>query len=81
MSYFVISNSDGDTSIHSMSKDELLKDITPDKDGCTAFGGLVEFLDNLDETDTNYWGNKVLIIKGEIVVPEPEKLIATYNVE
>lgn len=34
-----------------------------------------------DDSDTNYWGNKVLIIKGKIVSPTEEKIVTQYNID
>lgn len=83
--YFIIRNSDGDTHIEPVSKEKLMKVISPDEDGNTYYGHIdnITFLDAIPEnTDTNYWGSdKVLIIKGEIVTPKPKEVIKTYEID
>lgn len=74
--YFVISNSDGDTTVEEISKTELLKRIAD----CDYGHG--DFLTQLPQnTDTNYWGEGVLIIKGTIVTPKAEQVVTKYNIE
>ena len=75
--YFVINNSDGDTFVEDVSKEELIARLN---DG-DYYGGKdgVQFLDVILEEDTNYWRNKILIIKGEIVVPKAEKVVERYK--
>lgn len=72
--YFIIRNSDGDTTVREISKEQLLRDMN---DG--EFGGV---LGNIPENpDTNYWGEGVVIIKGRIVVPKAEQVITKYSIE
>ena len=69
--YFLISNSDGDTHVEPLSEKELLKRLN-DENG-------IDFLSELPkEMDTNYWGEGVLIIKGEVVVPKEETVVTKY---
>lgn len=77
--YFVIHNSDGATSVEYMSKEEIIKRITPE-DGCTYYG-ITDFLKTIEDSDTNYWGNNILIIKGEIVVPKPAEIVKAYEIK
>lgn len=82
--YFVISNSDGDTHVTPMSKEQLEKGIFPDDDGNTDYGHIdnITFLDAIPEnTDTNYWGEGILIIKGDIVTPRPKKVVETFEID
>ena len=82
--YFVIRNSDGDTHVEPMSKEELMKGITPNEDGDTDYGHIdnVTFFDKIHEdNDTNYWGEGILIIKGEVVTPKPKKVVETYEID
>lgn len=74
--YFVINNSDGDTNIQSMSKDKLLERINEN------YWGDVEFFDELPkESDTNYWGGGVLIIKGSVVSPQAKTKITEFSID
>ena len=72
--YFVIRNSDGDTTDRAYSKEELLREIEMGE-----FGRMISHLPN--DPDTNYWGEDILIIKGKIVVPTEEKVVTKYNIE
>lgn len=74
MTYYVIHNSDGDTLITALTEDELKKRLTE------QYWGPVGFLSKLSENDTNYWGENILIINGDIVVPNAVQTITEYNV-
>jgi len=76
--YFVIRNSDGDTTVNAVSKEELLEQIEEGEYGKEG-KGILSFLP--DNTDTNYWGDGILIIKGKIVVPRGEFVITKFNIE
>lgn len=71
--YFIISNSDGDTSVTPMTESELLDALGED------YWGDVDFLKNLAENDTNYWGGDILIIKGSMVIPKPKAVVTSYE--
>lgn len=74
--YFVINNSDGDTTIRSYTKEQLLSELAQN-----SWGVGVEFMDKIGEANTNYWGeNNILIIKGTIEVPFEEKIITNFNI-
>ena len=74
--YFVINNSDGDTSVTQLTKQQLLEAIKENYWGKKeAFPGLPK------DGDTNYWGESILIIKGKIVQPRPEKVVTRYNID
>lgn len=77
MPYFVISNSDGETSVEEVTKEELLSRIQPE-DGTDFYGGR-GFISDLNETDTNYWGDNIMIIKGSLVVPKPKEVVKEYE--
>lgn len=82
--YFVITNSDGYTRVTPVSKETLMKEITPDDDGNTDYGHIdnITFLDAIPEdTDTNYWGEGILIIKGEIVTPKPKEVVRSLEID
>lgn len=73
--YFIISNSDGDTTVEAVDKDTLLKRIEEDYYG----GGILEGLPK--ENDTNYWGDNILVIKGKVVSPVAEQVVTKYSIE
>ena len=79
MMYFVISNSDGDTYVRQMGEDELLKELNPDACGDVILDS-AEVLRSLAEVDTNCWGGKFLIIRGEIVVPREEQVVTRVTI-
>lgn len=64
--YYVISNSDGDTTVEPMTKEELLRRLKGGDWGDCGFQGNTELKNDLD---TNYWGPNICIIKGECVSP------------
>lgn len=75
--YFIIKNSDGDTRIECVTKKELVKRLNEE-----YYGPNPDFLDMMPkDTDTNYWGNGILIIKGDIVSPSEEKVVTKYNID
>jgi hypothetical protein len=75
--YFVIHNSDGDTTVRSYTKEQLLIELNSN-----SWGVDVEFIDKIDESDTNYWGDgQILIIKGTIEVPVTEQVITRFNIK
>jgi hypothetical protein len=76
--YFVISNSDGDTHVEQLDKEELIKRLTPE-DGMHYWGS-GGFLDRPLGMDTSYWGDNILIIKGEIVTPTAVKVIEKVDI-
>jgi hypothetical protein len=76
--YFLIHNSEGDTTITEINKEEFLKDI---EDG--SYGSDAVFLDEIPENnDTNYWGeNTYLVIKGNIVTPKPVEVVTKFEIQ
>jgi len=72
--YFVIRNSDGDTTVRAISKEQLLSDIEEGE-----YGDVLPELPN--DADTNYWGEGVLIIKGKIVTPKAEQVVTKYSID
>jgi len=73
MTYFVINCSDGDVIVTSYEKEHLLKAIEDE-----YYGHGIEFMETLSESNPQYWGNQVLIIKGEVVTPRPK--IVKYDI-
>jgi hypothetical protein len=72
--YFVIRNSDGDTTVNVYDKEHLLHDIQAGEYDYV----LTELPDN---PDTNYWDGGVLIIKGKMVSPKAEQVVTEYSIE
>lgn len=73
MQYFVISNSDGDVSVRQINKEELVRQLQEDM--------RTGFLPCIEDQDPNYWGDNMLIIKGEIVVPRPKEIIQSFDID
>jgi hypothetical protein len=78
--YFVLRVSDdGDVAFDGpLSSDELRKRITPDDDGETHYGRHVGFADHVPGF-LGLLDGKVLIIKGEVVVPQPVQTVTEYK--
>ena len=77
--YFIISNSDGDTTVTEMSKEELLLAIEENYWGDRTPMTLQDYHES--RSDTNYWGESIMIIKGNIVVPTPKQVITKFEIE
>jgi len=73
--YFIICNSDGDTTVTEMTKTELLRAIEEN------YWGDKGILDTCPRDDTNYWGDNIIIIKGKVVCPEPEQVVTKYKID
>jgi len=80
MAYFVIANCDGETTVNQMSERTLLQRINPEENGGGEYYGNSGFLEKIPEnSDTNYWGDNILIIKGDIISPKPVKVVKKYT--
>lgn len=83
MSYFILTSGEDGTSIEQVSEAELLKRITPDKDGDTYYGGDISFLNRIPPDHKGCWGGvpdgAVLIIKGEIIQPKAKAVAMRYE--
>jgi len=77
--YFIISNSDGDTTVTEMSKEELLLAIEENYWGDRTPMTLQDYHES--RSDTNYWGESIMIIKGNVVVPTPKQVITKFEIE
>jgi len=73
--YIIIHNLYGDTMVESMDKKTLIERIKEN------YWGNVDYLSEMPEPDTNYWGDSVLIIKGEVVIPEPIEKVVEYDIK
>jgi hypothetical protein len=78
MAYFLIHNSDGDTTVYPEDPEQLCLDITRGD-----YGDDPQFLDRLpDEHDTNCWPEGAyLLIRGEIVTPKPKQVTTKWTVD
>ena len=72
--YFVIRNSDGDTYVESLSRETLQERLSEG-----YYGSDIDYLDSVPGMDTNYWGESILIIKGEIAVPQAVQTVTEYK--
>ena len=79
--YFIISPGEDGARVEQMDKEELLKRITRSEEEDTTDYGDVDFLEKIEETDPNYWGDNILIIKGEIVKPKAVKVVTKLEIE
>jgi len=73
--YYVIHNSDGDTTVYSYTKEELLEMLNDDEENDKYFDE-IPF-----EVDTNYWGEGTLIIRGKIVKPKEKKIVVNFDID
>lgn len=69
--YYSIQNTDGETMIHVYDKHEIEEVLQETGEECLEF---------IPDHDTNYWGGKRVIIKGEVVVPKPVKVVTQFEV-
>jgi|AntAceMinimDraft_10_1070366.scaffolds.fasta_scaffold79535_3 hypothetical protein len=75
--YFVLTCFNGDPIVESYTKEKLLEDLNED-----AWGPSINILDKLPENgDMNYWGESILIIKGNIVTPNAVTTITKFEIE
>lgn len=77
--YFIITNSDGDTLVTPLSKDQAQKYLDEEGNEDLNFVTRDELRNN---GDTNYWGDRaVLLIEGNIVVPAAKKVVTKWSLE
>jgi len=74
MDYFQITTSPDGIYIEMKTKEQIENDIN-DPDVIAP-----SFLSEITNMDPNYWGSKTLIIKGEIVVPNPVETVVKFEV-
>ena len=74
MYFFIYCSEDGDVSVVKYDRDDLLKDIR------NEYYGPIDFHTDLIERNPQYWNNKALIIKGEIVIPKPIEIVKDYEI-
>lgn len=73
--YFVVRNSDGDTTVTEFTKEKLLEALEEN-----YWGVGISALTAIKERDTNYWGEAILIIKGSIVTPNAKEIVVKYDI-
>ncbi|SNS23026.1 hypothetical protein SAMN05446037_1006127 [Anaerovirgula multivorans] len=83
--YFVIQNNADGVCIDSVDEKTLLERLRTDEQGESYYGADMEFLDYLPDiyAGSFMWGddNHVVIIKGNVVVPKPVKVVTEYTLE
>lgn len=82
MSYFILKGGDkGETRITGpISKEELIRQITPDKDGDSMIGTKPSFCTKIPDFEYGRDGyNPVVIIQGEIIVPKVVSTVTKYE--
>jgi hypothetical protein len=73
--YFTIENPNGaGARVRALGEEALLAALNGGE-----YGRDEVFLDSVDNPDTNLW-NGTLIIKGEIVVPKPKRVVTEYEI-
>ena len=77
--YIVISPGEDGATIEQLSKSVLLERIDEKYYGDIDFK--TSLSPNIEDIDPNYWGDEILIIKGEIVVPQPVKTVTAFEME
>lgn len=73
--YYVIYNGNGDTTVTEFTKEQLLNAIDE------KYWGDSTPLKVIPDSDTNYWGEHMLIIKGKIVTPFAEQVVTKYSID
>jgi hypothetical protein len=81
--YYVISSGCSGVDIDELTWPELLARLTPDDHGETYYGELEGFHKKLPQIDGGYFSSlasdKLLVIRGEIVTPQPKKVVQSYE--
>jgi len=77
MSYFLIqTNEEGVVFIEKLTAEEFLRRLNTGE-----YGEDLEFLDTIPRTNVRLWGDGLLLIKGEIIVPQPKTVVQEYSLE
>jgi hypothetical protein len=72
--YFVISPGEGDPRIEPLTREELTRRLSE------GYYGDVGFMGSLRNKNINEWGDNIMIIKGEVVIPRPVEVVKRYDV-
>ncbi len=80
--YFIISTcEDGEPRISVMEKEELVENLTPDEDGVADLP-IEDVHVTLPQRRTDLCAKAgTYIIKGELVIPKPKKVVKTFEVD
>jgi len=80
--YFVITTSeDGEPSMCVKERDEIVKELTPDKDGYAELRA-EEIYTELPERYIDLCAQSgTYIIKGELVIPKAKKVVETFEID
>lgn len=84
--YYLIRETEDGLDINELTKEELLRRITPDENGITYYGRDILFMNKLPRTikggfDPYSEWNRIVVIKGEIVKPVPINQVIKYEVD
>lgn len=77
INYYVISAGPDGISIREFSKDRIVKDLT-EEGGIDESSVLTKMPNN---SDPNEWGEAILIIKGNIVIPRTVTIVTRYDID
>jgi len=75
-SYIVIHTGEDGINIQRLDKATLLSRIKENFWGTTEFGSALP-----PESDPEYWGTRLTIVKGKVVVPQTKLTVVDYEVE
>ncbi len=74
--YFVLLGSeDGEPSFHQKTLTEVLQLLLGDEGEDNGYTAVKDLPDDLQ----NFGGDEMVIIKGEIIVPKPKKVVTEYD--
>lgn len=80
--YFIIHCSEDGISVDNVDREKLLERIKPDSDDENNFYGTNGFLDHIPgDWDNEDNKDKLLIIKGEIVIPSEKEVVKSFDVK
>ena len=78
MSYFLIYQHEKEATVRKVTEEDLkkmLKEMVENEEEPL-------FINRLVEEDPAYWGDEAyLLIKGEIIVPKPKKVVKEYDID
>ena len=78
MAYFLLYGNEDGGHIKQLSQAELLQEIHDDYEETEDSP---EFAAEIPDSNMFYWGEAMVIIKGEIVVPQARQVVTEYVIE